>query len=304
MKELLIVMSTYNGEKYLHQQIDSLLEQEYVDFDILIRDDGSTDHTLNIIKSYKDTRIKYIKGSNIGYVKSFLKLITYANEYQYCALCDQDDIWKKEKCYEGINTIEEYQNKSGVKNQAILYYSNSQLIDQNDNYIGILYHQECYQAKDAEILFNCNGSGFTYILNNELVKLINQSDNEVYESHDRWIQFVARYCGKVIYDNRTELAQHRVHSNNTSNNIVNSKRLRTTIISVFRSNHNVDHIAAKILHLYSPKISENNIKILKLISEYPHSFKNKMILIFNPKIRRTTITLTLLLKIRILLESV
>lgn len=304
MKQLLIVLSTYNGEKYLRQQIDSLLEQENVDFDILIRDDGSKDSTLDIIKSYKDIRIRYIEGNNIGYVKSFLELITYADNYRYCALCDQDDIWKKRKCYTGIKAIEEYQSKLRKENPALLYYSNSRLIDQNNNIIGTLYNQECYQAKGDEILFNCNGSGFTYILNNELVKLINQSGNEVYESHDRWIQYVARYCGNVIYDNRDEFALHRVHLDNTSSNIIGSKKKWRTIINVFSGNHVADQIATKILKLYSTRLTEEDIKTLRLISEYPSSLKSKLTLIFAPEIKRTTFVLTALLKLRILLESV
>ncbi len=74
--KLAIVMSTYNGEKYLVEQIESILNQKYSKYDLLIRDDGSTDETRKILKKYENNEnIKILYGNNIGFAQSFLFLL-------------------------------------------------------------------------------------------------------------------------------------------------------------------------------------------------------------------------------------
>ena len=98
-----VFMSTYNGEKYLEQQIESILHQEHVKVKLFIRDDGSKDNTIKILRKYsKLSNIHVIYGDNIGYAKSFLKIIEN-NEYtSYYSFSDQDDIWLPNKLHEAI----------------------------------------------------------------------------------------------------------------------------------------------------------------------------------------------------------
>ena len=97
--KVLILVSTYNGEKYLPEQLDSLYAQEGVDIHILVRDDGSKDNTIGILKNYQGSKGKMtiIEGENIGAGQSFLALINEATtnypDYDYYAFCDQDDVW-------------------------------------------------------------------------------------------------------------------------------------------------------------------------------------------------------------------
>lgn len=98
-----VLMSTYNGEKYLIEQIDSILNQSYENIHLFIRDDGSTDDTRSILNQFMDNpKVTVIMGTkNLGYKNSFLSLLktivnTY-DEYQYFSFSDQDDIWMKEK---------------------------------------------------------------------------------------------------------------------------------------------------------------------------------------------------------------
>lgn len=90
-----VLMSTYNGEKYLKEQLDSILNQEQVDLKLLIRDDGSTDGTVNILKEYENshTNIKWYSGLNLGCGKSFFQLVLDAPKSDYYAFVDQDDVW-------------------------------------------------------------------------------------------------------------------------------------------------------------------------------------------------------------------
>jgi glycosyltransferase involved in cell wall biosynthesis len=94
-----IVMCTYNGEKFLRQQIDSILAQSYPNIELLVVDDASTDNTSAILEDYrrKDSRVKiYFNEKNLGYNRNFEKGFSLASA-DYIAISDQDDIWEKEK---------------------------------------------------------------------------------------------------------------------------------------------------------------------------------------------------------------
>ena len=94
MDKVCVMMSTYNGERFLPEQLDSLLGQQGVETEIYIRDDGSADSTRDIIEKYmrKHANIHFTEGRNIGPGRSFWELLRYVSEYDYYAFCDQDDV--------------------------------------------------------------------------------------------------------------------------------------------------------------------------------------------------------------------
>ena len=99
MEKVDILLATYNGEKYIREQIDSILNQTYKEFRLLISDDGSTDGTRDILNEYKakDDRIEiFMQEENLGVVKNFEFLLKKV-EAKYYMFSDQDDIWKDEK---------------------------------------------------------------------------------------------------------------------------------------------------------------------------------------------------------------
>ena len=94
-----VLIATYNGQEFLRQQLDSIINQTYKNIRILISDDCSTDNTREILKEYKqkdDRIILYFQDENLGYIKNFEFLLQKV-ESEFFALCDQDDIWLEEK---------------------------------------------------------------------------------------------------------------------------------------------------------------------------------------------------------------
>ena len=87
-------MSTYNGEAFVAEQLESIINQTYKNIEIVIRDDGSSDNTVGIIKEYqkKYNNIKLYEGKNVGFVKSFFELLSLAKA-DYYSYADQDDVW-------------------------------------------------------------------------------------------------------------------------------------------------------------------------------------------------------------------
>ena len=104
--EVLVLLSSYNGEKYIKEQIDSILTQKNITVKLFIRDDGSTDATRNILKEYeKYSNCVVVFGDNIGAANSFLWLIQNAHSSGYYAFSDQDDIWDRDKLSSAISII-------------------------------------------------------------------------------------------------------------------------------------------------------------------------------------------------------
>ena len=101
-----VIISTFNGEEYIKEQIDSLLRQEGVSVRINVRDDGSDDNTISIINSFNDSRIRVFSShENLGPARSFLSLLKDCEESSYYAYCDQDDYWKPKKLITAINML-------------------------------------------------------------------------------------------------------------------------------------------------------------------------------------------------------
>ena len=111
MYRVAVLMSTYNGERYLKEQIDSILDQEGVDTALYIRDDESADQTVQIIEEYRKKypgKIHLLKGRNKGPGRSFMELVyKVPDDYDYYAYSDQDDIWLTDKLEEGIRFLNE-----------------------------------------------------------------------------------------------------------------------------------------------------------------------------------------------------
>src|SRR5574337_1707356 len=97
-----ILMSTYNGEKFVADQIESIQKQAYTDWNLIIRDDGSSDRTCEIVDDFvsKDNRIKLIRAENVGVIKSFHELVTDNNNADFYFFADQDDYWLPERSEE------------------------------------------------------------------------------------------------------------------------------------------------------------------------------------------------------------
>ena len=129
MEKVAVLMSTYNGEQFLREQLDSILDQENVDLNLYVRDDGSNDHTIDILSEYADkhSNVHFYRGDkNLGACGSFLELLSKEYDADYFALADQDDIWDKDKISVAIEKL-----KTLPADKPALYHSNLRIVDQD-----------------------------------------------------------------------------------------------------------------------------------------------------------------------------
>ncbi len=130
MLTAVILLSTYNGEKYLAAQLDSIISQHFQDWLLIIRDDGSNDSTIAIINHYKqkDNRIVFHKDEkgNLGADNSFAELLMIAPESNYYSFADQDDVWEANKLTLAITTLQAQNN-----HEPLLCHCDLRVVDKN-----------------------------------------------------------------------------------------------------------------------------------------------------------------------------
>ena len=205
-----ILMATYNGEKYLEEQIDSIINQTYRNWNLLIRDDGSEDETLKIVENYekKDNRIKSIKDNkgNLGIVKNFEELLKSSNS-ELIMFSDQDDIWIENKLEKYI----EITNSLGKK--QFLIHSDAILCDINKNILKKTFiSKRALKTGLENIFFNYFVQGATVLITKELKEFILPFPDEVY-LHDRYIHLMTELFFERIFINES-LLYYRQHANN------------------------------------------------------------------------------------------
>ncbi len=165
-EKIVVLMSTYNGELYLREQIDSILSQKDIELYLKVRDDGSTDSTVEILNEYAQKgKLTFSMGENCGVGNSFMKLL-YETEGQFdlYAFSDQDDIWLPNKL---ICAAKKLQEQKG----PVLYASNQRLVDGNGKYLGLRYMTPP-SCDYHQILCANQLSGCTMVFNRELFLLL------------------------------------------------------------------------------------------------------------------------------------
>lgn len=210
-----ILLATYNGEKYLEEQLDSILNQTYENFRLLISDDGSKDNTRKILEKYskKDNRIiLFFQEKNLGVIKNFEFLLRKV-ENKYYMFSDQDDIWKKNKIEKSIIKLEE--------TNSDLVYSDLEVVDENLNIIYKSYwklkgiYKKIKKYNNFKSLYLNNFvTGCTIIAKSEQIKdVLPLPNTSKYILHDYWIALIISQKEKITYIEEP-LIKYRQHKNN------------------------------------------------------------------------------------------
>lgn len=267
MEKVDILLATYNGEKYIREQIDSILNQTYKEFRLLISDDGSTDGTRDILNEYKakDDRIEiFMQEENLGVVKNFEFLLKKV-EAKYYMFSDQDDIWKDEKIEKSFKKIEE-----GFD----LVYSDLEVVDENLNVTYESYwklkgiYKKIKKYNNFESLYLNNFiTGCTVISKKELIDSFMPLPNiSKFVLHDYWISLIISQNGKIAYIEEP-LIKYRQHKNNKvgskkkSDELKSIDEIRSLFIQVKKEHFKV--FIENEDKFKSEKIKELNKKALK-----------------------------------------
>lgn len=215
LPKVIVIMSTYNGEKYIKEQIDSILAQKGVDLQLYIFDDISKDKTVEIIKDYeqKNKNVKVcINEKNKNFTYNFLDaLFSFKDnqEYDYYAFADQDDYWVEDKLIGAINSIKN-------AGEGVLYCSNLKVVNQNLEDMGRTMQKAKYKLQHHDILCGNIVTGCTAVMDNKFKNIVTKHYPTDIYLHDYWLAFIAEYCRdtKLIYDSNPNHILYRQHGNN------------------------------------------------------------------------------------------
>lgn len=269
MKNVLVLMSTYNGENYLVEQIESILSQKDINVHLLVRDDGSKDNTLSILKKYeKNKRIDLIKGVNLGCANSFKFLLLEAYklrfDYDYFAFADQDDVWFLDKLHAAALKLSTYS-----EDKPIMYCSNLLVVDKNLNERG-LFHPKIVQLSVANSLIESIATGCTMVFNRKVVELFHDYTPKTLRIHDLWIYHMCILLGEVCYDSQSYV-YYRQHGNNVIGARISTlSRLKSKWISLrhFWKQHRRELEAKSILDTYGVLLSDDKRYVVGLLANY------------------------------------
>ncbi|NLL04348.1 MAG: glycosyltransferase [Clostridiaceae bacterium] len=304
MKTLTVLMSTYNGEKYIEQQLESVANNVSDDLDIkvLVRDDGSTDGTIqkiNSLTSKLPLEVKVITGHNVGVQKSFLDLIDKAPITDYYAFCDQDDFWADDKAITIISKMNDYNFKPCV------CISNYNIVDKNLNVTFEKNYKQPLDYSVLKILMANNIPGCIMVFNWELMKLLKENSPKNVPMHDVYVLLMACLFGEIIHVPKI-LFSYRIHGNNAVG--VQKKHLSIKHIikqqkKIMRrtSDESAATLARYCLSLYKNRLSVEKIKELEIVANSDSKLKYKLKLLRQNEIYVNSIRTNLLLVERVLL---
>lgn len=282
MNTISILLSTYNGEKYIIEQLTSLENQSYSYFDLYIRDDASTDNTIKLIKEFQSQSTLSITllstEKNLGARDSFEYLLKYGvqtQQYEYFMFCDQDDIWFKDKVLQSYDKIQRFEEQFSDA-EPLLIYTDLQVVDENLNILGNSLWKDFNLDPEKNSLnylaMQCNITGCTMIFNRKLAELALPFTPDTI-MHDYWIALVASTMGHINYLDKPTIA-YRQHGSNVSGGAdkFNFTYISQKALKIFNADEFYQVLGRQIMQSksfllqYHDHLSKENMEILKAIT--------------------------------------
>lgn len=283
-KKVAILLSTYNGEKYLREQIDSILAQTYDNFELIVRDDGSRDSTVEIVKEYieKSDKITLMVGKNLGFIKSFFELLKHSDA-DYFSFADQDDIWLPNKIELAVNSLNKLDDTK--PNMA---FSNVDYYDTEMNFMG---NGDSKGKKPSFLnsLYECINQGMTMVINKTTRDYIVKNIPEKCFFHDWWTYMICTAFGNVVQDDVVTVKYRRAKTNATVEGQGKITLFIWRIKKLFLGEGMKDIRAQQTIfkNIFYDSLSKENKKILDTFEGEKYNFFKALKKTFYPKkIRR------------------
>jgi len=257
-REVAILLGTYQGQRFIEDQLDSLKRQSYSNWCIWASDDGSKDSTTQILERYQGTcsegRMRIISGPQKGFAANFLHLACHSEiTSSFFAFSDQDDIWCDDKLEKAISWLETVE-----PNVPALYCSRTRLVDEQNNEIGL----SPLMSKEpgfANALTQTVGGANTMVFNKAAQSLVMEAGSDLdIVSHDWWLYLVVSGCGGVVHFDEYPSLRYRQHCSNQVGKNTNLKekfsRVFKLLSGVYKSwnSKNIDCLKS-IQHRLTPE---------------------------------------------------
>lgn len=274
MEKVLVLLATYNGEKYLQEQLDSIYEQKGVEVSVLARDDGSSDCTCEILeKNKKEHNINWYTGMHLNVQKGFFDLMQKAKEFdvEYIAFCDQDDVWDSDKLYIAVQNLKKYNT-----NLPALYYSGQRLVNEKQELIA---NHELNKNRTLVTRFVLSDfAGCTGVFNKALLNEVIKFEPDYMLMHDSWILKVCLCLGGNVCVDSEPHMNYRQHGGN-SVGLGRSLPAYLKQVKQYLNEYQVERQMHELLRGYESYMVAQYKEIAIMICEYRkhRSYKRKLL---------------------------
>lgn len=302
MPKVTVLLSTYNGEKYISEQLDSLLAQQEADVRVLIRDDSSTDNTCRIIESCRAAhpdRITVMSGSHKGFSGSFFSLVREAassDDSDYYAFCDQDDVWVPDRLQAAISMID---SDSPVPE---MYFSNATLTDSKLKPVRPLYDNFSFPPLKSMRLTDNPAAGCTIVFNKKARDCFVLADENKIVYHDFWMYLICSYLGRVVYDDRCGVL-YRQHEDNVMGRLDKKKVWINRAKKMKHRLHLREYSASELSRLFGDKIDPSETENINIMAGYRQNLSTRMRLLFHREIVAPSAYKNFWFKLQVILGS-
>lgn len=291
-----VVLATYNGEKYIREQLDSLLRQKGIKVSILVRDDGSKDGTSNILDEYQNQGLlRWYTGEHLNVQKGYLNLLKYAPKSEYYAFCDQDDVWDDDKLLYAVTELEAF-----PKDKPVMYYCGQRLVDENLQLISV--HKIVTDRSAHTNFLISNVAGCTAVFNQCLVDAVNSTEPDFILMHDSWLFKICLALGGNYYADSTAHINYRQHGNNVaglSGGMKGKLRQAKRYLAVFE----IQKQCQSLLNCYGDRMIPEYRKLTEEICNYDKSLGNRIKLLSRKDFDFKSVSLNVVVKLKILLKK-
>ena len=286
---LSILMASYNGEKYIAEQIESVMQQTEQDFVLYINDDCSTDNTYHIASQYAQKRPDKIiltqNAKNTGNPKfNFIQMMIRRRD-NYLMCCDQDDIWLPEKIATALAKMRDMEKKYGEAT-PLLVHTDLTVVDESLQLIApsfktMIGTAEIHELR--ELLLQNNVTGCTVIYNRALAEYLTRQPSD-FVMHDWWLALVAMCFGKTGYIGEPMIL-YRQHSNNMMG-AQNVKQLQSKFDRLSQPGKIHDNLyefyrqCGSFLDTYNTLLSDEQRDLFSVVSQLPEKRKAQRIITF------------------------
>lgn len=305
---VLVMMATYNAQRYVAEQIESIVLQRGVDVSLVISDDGSGDLTPLICEAYAhelENVTFRVNAANKGIERNFMDMVYSADAqaFDYFAFSDQDDVWLPNKIEHAIAAIE------AAGGGPALYYSDVCNVDENLENPTRDFAKFAPLAQSLPTLLVCNwASGCTMVFDRKLCRLLQESPvSPTGRNHDGWVHLVALACAKTVPDLENAYILRRISGSNSVGVSVYqdspAKRLASSLrTALLPCDHAAVNTARQLLESYENYMSEEDIRLVKAFSKLDSSMRRRLVMAASGRFFMPSALETLILRARMLLN--
>lgn len=297
-KQVNVLISTYNGEKYIREQVDSILNQSYSNIKIFIRDDGSTDQTVSVLRQKygHNPSVVLFAEENIGYRKSFVKLLEIVQEGAYWAFCDQDDVWLEDKVKWAVEWME-----GQPIDIPCLFHNSFQLVDEDLQHVLGAYCPPKYEIDFRRAITDSVFQGFSIMMNCKLRELMLECNSASNYAHDWMAGLIALEFGKTCFDARIAALHRRMNDSASAMTIKNRIRWFLRTLS---GESDVKNTAKEFYRVFGREQNSRNIEILKWFTHDKFCMSDTIKKVFYPKRWRQSIASEISIRLLMLLQKI